>query len=449
MKLFYARELTTYPVGSRRIRLLAVAVLATMIVSYEGAMAPVLPLILTDLHMSLTTYGTLGAMSAIVGAVAALVGGRLTDRIGRVKLLVPGLFLVALCCLGMVFVNSIPALFAIRAILSLLEGGIALTTVSLIRDFSPRTGRATAFGFWTWGPVGASFVAATVASVTLPLFDDNWRSQFVIQGVVAIVFGLLTAFTIAELSPGLRAQIVRDAAQARAKGRIRETDRRLGRWRDIARHPRYWASVVGIMFWLTFYLTVAGYGQTLIVAEFHFSASRASAVMSGFWILNLASLVVAGLISDRFQVRKTVSLVGAVVASALMAYFVSLMGTDLGFWHLTVIGSLLGVFMGVTYAPWAASFSENIEDIDPTLQGTGWGLQGMAQRGYGLILTLLIPFLAQTYGWTTWLVVAVCVQLLYIPCLCFVAGPWRSPRAVPTVVPAAEIEPVADSAAAT
>jgi len=56
VRLNYVRELDEYPQGLRRLRLLATAVLAILIGSYEAQIAPVVPLLLKDLHISLTTY---------------------------------------------------------------------------------------------------------------------------------------------------------------------------------------------------------------------------------------------------------------------------------------------------------------------------------------------------------------------------------------------------------
>ena len=71
MKLSYVRELSEYPTGSRRVRILSMAVLASLIGSYEGQIAPVVPLLTRDLGISLVTYGAVSAVALTVGAVAA------------------------------------------------------------------------------------------------------------------------------------------------------------------------------------------------------------------------------------------------------------------------------------------------------------------------------------------------------------------------------------------
>src|SRR5262245_16256199 len=98
MRLSYVRELDEYPTGARRMKILTMAVLAILIGSYEGQIAPVVPLLLKDLNMSLATYGTVSGVAAVAGAIASILGGRLTDRLGRVRLLIPLMALTAVCC---------------------------------------------------------------------------------------------------------------------------------------------------------------------------------------------------------------------------------------------------------------------------------------------------------------------------------------------------------------
>jgi MFS family permease len=66
------------------------------------------PLLLKDLHMTLTTYGSLSALAVVAGAIASAIGGRLTDHYGRVKLLIPLMLVTGLLCFVMVLVHSPP-----------------------------------------------------------------------------------------------------------------------------------------------------------------------------------------------------------------------------------------------------------------------------------------------------------------------------------------------------
>lgn len=437
MRLSYLQELDEYPTGLRRIRILTMAVLAILIGSYEAQIAPVVPLLLKDLHMSLATYGSISATALIAGAVASAIGGRLTDHFGRVRLLVPLSMVTGLLCFAMTLVHNPTHLLIVRVVLSVVDGMAIAGTAPLVRDFSPRMGRAQGFGFWTWGPVGANFLAAGIAGLTLPLFHDAWRSQFVIMGTLSLVVSVVIMFNIADMSPELR-------------DRIRHTEHHAGRGaaataaprvRDLLARPVIWAHVIGISLWLVLYVTLVLYGPTMISQSFRLSVSTASSIMSAFWVLNLATLVVIGRISDRLQLRKPISVAGTIAAVAISAYLATLVGSGhVSSATLVITGALLGGALGVAYGPWMASYSENAEDIDPRLQGTAWGIYGFLSKAMAFVALLVIPHVVEATGWATWMIVATVCLGLFIPATLFFKGPWRrhavtEPVAATTALP--------------
>jgi MFS family permease len=426
----YVRRLDTYPTGSRRMKILTMAVLASLIGSYEAQIAPVVPLLLKDLHMSLSSYGAVSAVALIAGAAASALGGGLTDRYGRVRLLVPLMMLTAFCCFGMTLVHSPRDLLIARVVLAFIDGVVMASTAPLVRDFSPRLGRAQAFGFWTWGPVGANFLAAAVAGWTLPVFHESWRSQFVVMGCVSLVISLLIAFNIAELSPELRSRIQHtehDATQAADPARP-------PRARTLLARRTIWAHLIGIALWLVLYMTLSLFGQTMLVDSLDLSTAQASVVMAAFWVLDLGVLILAGRISDRTGLRKPFSLGGTIAGALVTVYLIVLLGRgDVGVVHVMVVGVLLGGSLGFAYAPWMANFSEDAEDIDPRLQGSAWGLFGFVNRTMAIGVMLALPWMVEAASWRAWLLVALVCLLLHIPAVFLFEGPWRRRREpVPT-----------------
>lgn len=433
MGFSYVRELDEYPTGSRRIKILAMAVLAILIGSYEGQIAPVVPLLEKDLHMSLAVYGGISAVAVLVGAVASMVGGRLVDNVGRVRLLIPLMLLTSLCCFGMTLVHSETELLIMRIILGFVDGVAMAGTAPLVRDFAPRMGRAQAFGFWTWGPVGANFLAATVAGLTLPLFQDNWRSQFVIMGVFSLVISIVIALNIADLSPRLRAQILHTEREALGSA----DDQTKVSFFTLLKYPHIWAHVVAISVWLIQYLTISLLGQTMLVDSFHISAAKASSIMSVFWILDLATLIVVGRISDKLQLRKPFSLYGTIAGIGAFLYLISLIsrGGAVPTGELMLCGTLLGATLAVAYAPWMANYSENAEDLDPRLQGTAFGIYGFLTKFMAFVVLLVCPQLVAASGgsWVPWLWVCLAGLVVYIPATFIFKGPWRRGREQITV----------------
>ncbi|HEU5474712.1 MAG TPA: MFS transporter [Actinophytocola sp.] len=424
----YVRELDEYPEGMRRLWILAMAVLAVLVGSYEAQIAPVVPLLLDDLDMDLTTYGAVSAVAAVSGAVAAAIGGRLTDHLGRVRLLVPLMLLTALCCLAMTLVHSPRDLLIARVVLAFVDGMALASTAPLVRDFSPRQGRAQAFGFWTWGPVGASLLAAGLAAWTLPIFHDSWRSQFVIMAGISLVLSVVIALNIVDLSPQLRE-------------RIRQTERRVvpaakatgrARGRDLLTRPRVWAHTIGISLWLVPYLTLALYGPAMLVDSFGVSTARASAIMAAFWVFDLVVLIAVGRVSDRLQLRKPFALGGTLAAVLVAGYLAVLMGRpSVPAGQLMLTGALLGAALAVAFGPWMANFSEDAENVDPRLQGTAWGIFGFASRTMAVLVLLTVPPVVAATSWRTWLSISLVCLLLFVPAVFLFGGHWRRPANVP------------------
>ncbi|GAB1692623.1 MFS transporter [Krasilnikovia sp. M28-CT-15] len=424
MRPFYARELTQYPTGARRMRYLLMAVMASLIVNFEGQISPVVPLLLDDLGMSLKTYGLIVAVAVVVGGITAAIGGGLADRHGRVLLLMPALVLAALCTYATVLVQTPTQFLVVRCLLLFVEGAAVTTTAGLVRDFSPRLGRATAFGFWTWGPIGANFLAAGIAGVTLPIFG-TWQSQVVIMGTVALVFCIVITFFIADLSPHLRARVITSESDMVAADGDGAVDLRAAR--GLMAHRVFWAHLAGITLWLVWYWTMQIFGPTLLVQTFGLTASRAASVMAVTWAITLLTLIVAGRLSDRLQARKPVILVGAIGGIVGMVLFVTLADSGrASVAQLIGVNALLGVAIAATYAPWMALFSEDVEDLRPDLQATAWGAFGLSVRLMIVVVLIGSPVVAAGgAGWSRWLLIATLCNVLFLPALYLFGGGWR------------------------
>jgi OPA family glycerol-3-phosphate transporter-like MFS transporter len=423
MRSSYVRQLDTYPTGGRRVWLLAMAVIASLLGNYEAQIAPIVPILLKDLHMSLVTYGNISAIGLVAGAVAGLLGGRLTDSVGRVKLLVPLMFCTAVLSFLAALVQTPTQFLVARTVLAFVDGLALASTAPLVRDFSPRMGRATAFGFWTWGPVGANFIAAAIAGATLPLFGGAWQSQFIIMGCISLVLSIVVALNIAEISPTLRATILQ--TEQRAVGRA--TEERPARMSDLLRHREIWAHCLGIAFWLVLYITLVVYGQTMLVSTFGVSTAQASRIMMVFWVLNLATLIVAGRISDRLQLRRPLSLGGTIASLAVIGVLIYLMSDPAGTsaTALMITGFFLGGFLGTAFGPWMANYSENAEDIDPRLQGSAWGLFSFITKVISVLVVLIAPHVVGALNWRAWVIVSLVCMTLFGVAILFFRGPWR------------------------
>ncbi|QRG69220.1 MFS transporter [Brevibacillus choshinensis] len=441
--MFFVRELDAYPTGRRRIFLLFVVILANFVANYESQMAPVLSLILKDIGISNPDYGLIVSLSVVAAAFGALLGGPLSDRYGRTLILVPGLLLTVLCVFGMIFVDSFESLLFMRVLLNFIEGGFIGATAGLVRDFSPRMGRALSFGFWSYGTSGSNFFAAFIAGYTLPYFG-TWQSQFYIAGFLSLIVAIFVMFTIHDLSPRLREKVIQSSAaavevnQAAARPAARKQESTsagsgaseansmtpMQTLRLAMKQKHIWALAIGCTFFLMLYLTLASYGPLILVQAFGYTPARAAFVSQFFWLFSLVTLIVSGYISDKLQLRKVISLIGVLGMIAVMSIWIMTIHNPVSEATMILLISLMGGFLGFAYSPWMALYSENLEDLHGGIQASGWAVWSFVLRIYAIISAIPLNLIAVRYGWDMWLWITMIGAIVYIPLLCLGKGPW-------------------------
>jgi Na+/melibiose symporter-like transporter len=141
-----------------------------------------------------------------------------------------------------------------------------------------------------------------------------------------------------------------------------------------------------------------------------------------FWLANLGALVLTGLISDRLQTRKPIAIFGGVLVSLLMVWWIPTFGRELPRATMAMVASLMGCFLAIAYVPWAAQFSETLEDVSPALQATGWAFFGLAARAWLAISAPLSLYVAGRYGWGEWVKVALGGMIIYVVAMAFTRG---------------------------
>jgi MFS family permease len=388
------RTLTEYPRGSYRWSLLILTVLASILGAYDFQLAPLLPILLPYLHMSHTAYGAFITFTVLISGISAFFGGPLADRYGRVLIIDVCLGLVTALLFLNVLITNITTFVILRMLMGIVAGLTAGAGAALIRDMSPRLSRALAFGLLTIGPVGANFLSNYVAGATLPIYH-TWQSQIWIMGFFAVAMYVPIVIWLCDLSPELRMQIMKTEIQAlAAEGRLPAASEIPSGTRD----------------------------AFLFTEAFHYSPAEAAKMNEYFWLTNLGVLVLTGLVSDRLQVRKPIAIFGGILATLLMAWWIPKFGTEMPRATLMMVASLMGCFLAIAYVPWAAQFSETLEDVSPALQATGWAFFGLVARGWVAISAPLSLYVAVHYGWGEWVKVAMGGMVLYVIAMAFSHG---------------------------
>jgi MFS family permease len=392
------RQLNSYPNTNARILYLAITVLATITLYYELYVGgSVSTLILTNLHMSFTFYVLTLAFGNLIGAFGSLFAG-LTDRYGRANLVVFGLLFAAVFVAFVIPTATNKWVFTIEGfVVGVVEGICLVATPALIRDFSPQVGRATAMGFWTSGPVLGSLIVAVVGTATIPAVENDprfWTHEYHICGYAGIVVFLVALFLLKELSPNLRDQLMvtmRDRAlvEARAKGIDIESALK-NPFRQLIKTDIV-VSALAVSIMLLIYYTSVGFSVIYLSTVFNESLKNANGLGNWNWGFNAIAVILIGVISDRFRVRKPFMVIGGVLGVVMLIVYLEQAGHHPGYYTLAVILAALSLGLGVAYTPWMASFTETVEHRNPALIATGLAIWGWIIRVVIFVAFLLIP----------------------------------------------------------
>jgi MFS family permease len=401
-----SRQLLVYPGTAARITYLSITVLCTVMLYYELYVGgSVSTLLLSNLNVSFSFYVITLAVGNLIGAFGSLLAG-LADRWGRATLVVGGLFVTGYMTAFVLPTANTKWWFTGESFaVGLVEGICLVATPALIRDFSPQVGRATAMGFWTSGPVLGSLIVSVVGSNTIPDVVPNtrfWTHEYYICGAAGMVVFLIAFIGLRELSPALRDQLMvttrdRVLIEAKAKG-LSES--------DIAaalRHPfrqlmkaDVVVSAVAVSVMLLIYYTAVGFSLIYLTSMFGFSVKNANGLGNWNWGFNAIGVIVVGLISDRFRVRKPFMVIGGIAGAAMIVVYLEQAGRHPGYYTLAIMLAILAFALGVAYTPWMASFTETVEARNPALTATGLAIWGLILRIVVAISFFVIPVVINT-----------------------------------------------------
>jgi MFS family permease len=392
------RQLDYYPETNARVIFLTITVIATITLYYELYVAgSVSTLILSDLGMSFTFYVATVAVGNLIGAFGSLFAG-LTDRYGRANLVVFGLLFSGIFVTFVLPHAPNKWAFTIESfVVGLVEGVCLVATPALIRDFSPQVGRATAMGFWTSGPVLGSLIVAIVGSITIPAAPGLrfWTHEYYICGIVGLVVFLVALLALRELSPQLRDQLMvtmRDRAlvEARAKGLDVEAALK-GHWRQLLKADVI-ISAFAVSVMLLIYYALVGFLVIFATTIFGYTLKEANNLGYWCWAFNAGAVILVGMTSDRFRVRKPFMVVGGIGAAVMLVLFLleSKTGAHPSFGSIAAILAIMLFFLGVAYTPWMASFTETVEHRNPAATATGLAIWGWIIRVVVFASSLLL-----------------------------------------------------------
>lgn len=173
-----------------RDRLLALLAAAVFLIFFNGYMvAPLLIELAREFAVSVEKMGYVLPAYLLIYGFSTLFYGPLSDRIGRVKILIVLIFLFAVVTFLTAFAPSYESLLALRALAGLCAGGILPVVLALIGDLYPYEQLGVPMG-WIFGSV-AGGIAFGAAFGTWLNHYIGWRREFMILAVAIGMISLL------------------------------------------------------------------------------------------------------------------------------------------------------------------------------------------------------------------------------------------------------------------
>ncbi|MCL6692809.1 MFS transporter [Pseudomonas sp. R3.Fl] len=271
---------------------------------------PLFPVMMSELHLDYQDLGNVSAILAIAWGISSIFMGRLSDRIGRRKVLIPAVLLFSLLAGLSGLANGVAALLLIRAVMGVSEGAFTPTAIAATAESSHPSRRGLNIGiqqaFFPILGLGLAPILATQLLLVLP----SWRWVFV---VVSLPGFLLAWFMYRNLRE-TRMPAAADVPQEQ------------GRWLDALRYRNVPLNILGMFCMLTSLFVLSVMMPNYLTDYLHLGVQQMGFVMSAIGLGGfIGQLLLPGL-SDRLG-RKPVVL-GSFVATGACIWLLMHTGAE-------------------------------------------------------------------------------------------------------------------------
>jgi DHA1 family bicyclomycin/chloramphenicol resistance-like MFS transporter len=152
------------------------------------AYLPALPTMAESLDSTIVAANVTVSSFLIGYAIGQLFGGPISDQIGRMRVALFGLILLAVCSVWIAFANNMPLVQWLRGLQAVGGGFATVVAMAMIRDSFPPAEAAKRYPLVMLILLGAPLFAPGIGAALLPL---GWPSIFIFLAGYAVVIALL------------------------------------------------------------------------------------------------------------------------------------------------------------------------------------------------------------------------------------------------------------------
>lgn len=271
---------------------------------------PMFPVVQKDLHLGYQELGHIAGVLSIAWGISGFLTGRLSDVIGRRKVVVGAIVAFSLLVGISGLAGSLAGLLVVRALMGLADG--AYTPPSIVATLEASDPRRHGLNLGIQQAMLPLFgLALAPLLVTQLLQVLDWRWIF----VLVTPPGLLVAF--------LLYHVLRDPTAANAATHTATHDTSAHRWTEVFASRNVRLNMVGQLCWLTCLIVTSALLPSYLTDDLHLDFASMGFVLSGIGFGASLGTVLMPWISDRIG-RKPVMLISTAAGFASLIAFASL-----------------------------------------------------------------------------------------------------------------------------
>jgi MFS family permease len=266
--------------------------------------APLFPAMMQELHLNYQDLGSVVGVLGIAWGVFAVIGGGLSDRLGRRRVLIPSILGFSVLSGLSGYAGGLASLLVIRAIMGVSEGSFCPTSFATVNDASKPSRRGLNLGLQqSTFPVFGLALGPILATQLLQIM--SWRWIFVLVAIPGLILAGLLARTIREPM-----HLAADAATPLPRARAV----------DMFRQRNVPLAMLGLLCAMSGIFTLSAMVPSYLVDYLKLSTAHMGFVTSAIGFGGfLGQMVLPGL-SDLLG-RKTVSVLGFLIGAIFVYAF--------------------------------------------------------------------------------------------------------------------------------
>ncbi|WP_447650578.1 MFS transporter [Pseudomonas abietaniphila] len=339
---------------------------------------PLFPVMMPDLGLNYQDLGNISAVLAIAWGISSIFMGRLSDRIGRRKVLIPAVLLFSLLAGVSGLAGGVGMLLLIRAVMGISEGAFTPTAIAATSEASHPSRMGMNIGiqqaFFPILGLGVAPIIATQLLLVLP----SWRWVFLIVSLPGFVLAWF---------------LYRYLKETRAPQAVAAEDAQNGNWLAALRYRNVPLNIIGMFCMLTSLFVVSVMMPNYLTDYLKLSVQQMGFVMSAIGLGGFLGQLIMPALSDRIG-RKTVVII-------------SFLATGLSLWLMIHTGAEPVKLFILLFLTTFFNFSMicmtvgplTSESVPTALTSTATGLVvGIGEIFGGGVAPAIAGFIAQNHG---------------------------------------------------